>query len=114
MNPTTIVYFAELNPDNSISKIIEMSSHLANDTANRFSPAAGAIACRKLIRSQSVVGSGVTFTVAYYQYTYQVYPNDGSLIGGAKTYAWDSGNSCWTSGSNSYTWNNTSFSWDVT
>ena len=114
MNPTTIVYFAELNPDNSISKIIEMSSHLANDTANRFSPAAGAIACRKLLRSQSIVGSGGTFTVAYSQYTYQVYPNDGSLIGGAKTYAWDSGNSCWTSGSNSYTWNNTSFSWDVT
>ena len=50
MNPTTIVYFAELNPDNSISKIIEMSSHLANDTSNKFSPAAGAIACRKLLR----------------------------------------------------------------
>ena len=118
MDPTTIVYFAELNTDNSISKIIELSSHLANDTANRFSPAFGAIACRKLMRSQflfsdNVVGTGSTFTVVYCQYTYQVYPNDGSLVGGAKTYAWDSGNSCWTSGSSSYTWNNTSFSWDV-
>lgn len=114
MNPNTIVHFAELNTDNSISKIIQMSANLSLDSTNNFSPAAGAIACRKLMRSQSLVGTGTTFSVVYCQYTYQLYPSDGSLIGGAKTYAWDSGNSCWTSGSNSYTWNNTSFDWDVT
>ena len=110
MNLDSIVYFAELNTDNSISKIIQMSASLSLDTANLFSPTA----CKNLVRSQSLVGTGVTFGVVYCQYTYQLYPSDGSLLsGGSKTYAWDSGNSCWTSGSSSYTWNNTSFSWDV-
>ena len=113
MNPNTIVYFAELNPDNSISKIIEMSANLSFNTANsticRSKPHV-----KNLRRSQSLVGLGTTFGVVYSQYTYQLYPSDGSLLsGGSKTYAWDSGNSCWTSGSSSYTWNNTSFSWDV-
>ena len=115
MNLDSIVYFAELNTDNSISKIIQMSASLSLDTANSFSPSAGATKCKNLMRSQSLVGAGVTFGVVYCQYTYQLYPSDGSLLsGGSKTYAWDSGNSCWTSGSNSYTWNNTSYSWDVT
>ena len=114
MNPNTIVYFAELNTDNSISKIIQMSAHLSLNSTNTFSPSAGATSCKNLMRSQSLVGTGTTFGVVYCQYTYQLYPSDGSLLsGGSKTYAWDSGNSCWTSGSSSYTWNNTSFSWDV-
>ena len=85
MNPTTIVYFAELNPDNSISKIIEMSSHLANDTANRFSKLYLLDLThlrRKLFLftvNRGGAGSCVTFTVAYSQYTYQVYPSDGSV-----------------------------------
>ena len=114
MNPDTIVYFAELNTDNSISKIIEMSANLSFNTVNSFTPSAGAEACKKWRSSQSLVGLGATFNVVYSQYSYQLYPSDGSLLsGGSKTYAWDSGNSCWTSGSSSYTWNNTSFSWDV-
>ena len=114
MNPNAIVYFAELNTDNSISKIIQMSANLSLDSTNSFSPSVGQTSCKNLMRSQSLVGLGVTFGVVYCQYTYQLYPSDGSLLsGGSKTYAWDSGNSCWTSGSSSYTWNNTSFSWDV-
>ena len=114
MNPNTIVYFAELNTDNSISKIIQMSASLSLASTNSFSPSVGQTSCKNLMRSQSLVGLGVTFGVFYCQYTYQLYPSDGSLLsGGSKTYAWDSGNSCWTSGSSSYTWNNTSYSWDV-
>ena len=46
MNLDSIVYFAELNTDNSISKIIQMSASLSLDTANSFSPSAGATKCK--------------------------------------------------------------------
>lgn len=102
------MYFAELQPDNSITKIIELSVMSSNDSNNRFDPAVGEEKCRSLS-----VSTSIPRTVVYNVCNYKLYPENGILAGGTIEYSWDGETSSWTDGTQHYTWDNTEFEWVI-
>jgi len=109
MNSNQKVFFAELSKDNSISKIIELDASLSCDSNNRFYPPVGEERCCSLSCS-----TALSRVVVYNAYSYKLYPENGSLVGGSINYTWDSITSSWTDGVSYYTWNNDDFEWIVT
>jgi hypothetical protein len=108
MEPDTKVFFAELQPDNLISKIIELDSSLSCDSNNRFDPLVGEERCCSLSCSTSLPRN-----VIYSVCKYKLYPESGYLVGGTIDLSWDSITSSWTDGTYHYEWDNENFEWII-
>lgn len=102
------VFFAELQTDNSISKIIELDPTASCDSNNRFCPLAGEKRCSSLTLS-----TYVSRVVVYNACSYKLYPENGILVGGDINYTWDSNTSSWTDGTSHFIWDNDNFEWIV-
>ena len=107
---TTDVYFAQVQSDNTISKVLKISAAASLDSSNSFLPSVGEQKCADL----SISSSYDETAVVYHSWNYHLYPKDGTLVGGGVTYTWDSGTSKWSDGTDLYSWDNTNHEWTTT